>query len=175
MAKTYNTFTNVSTGDVLTATNFNNLLTNTANYRVPPAIQLVRTTAINPYTGGTAITWSSATYDTESPSDPMWSSGGTVTIRTAGIYLVTASLDIRTSSAMTGNTYVYTGGTLASYFLFPATSNPRVVATFLMSLAVGNTLDIRVEFAGGGTVQINGAASGADQSRLNIQWLGQTS
>ena len=175
MGKTYNTISTFVSGAILTANQMNGIGTNVNNYRVPPAIQLVRTTAINPYTSGAAITWSSATYDTESPSDPMWSSGGTVTIRTAGIYLITASLDIRTTSALTGNCYVYTGGTLASYSIFREGSNPRVVANFIASYAVGNTVDVRVDFAGGGTVQINGAASGADQSRLNLTWLGQVS
>jgi hypothetical protein len=42
MPKTYNTFTNVSTGDVLTATNFNNVLTNVNNYRKPPLLRVRR-------------------------------------------------------------------------------------------------------------------------------------
>jgi hypothetical protein len=44
MAKTYNTFTDVATGEVLTATNFNNVLENVGNYRVPPMCRAVRST-----------------------------------------------------------------------------------------------------------------------------------
>ena len=42
MAKDYNTFSDVSTGDVYTAAAHNLLLENVENYRVPPSCLLTR-------------------------------------------------------------------------------------------------------------------------------------
>jgi len=89
MAKTYNTIGLVSAGDPLTETIWNEQAENVNNYRVPPACRVARTTNLSLTTATiTVVPWSSATYDTESPSDPMWSAGSPnrITFRTAGIY-----------------------------------------------------------------------------------------
>ena len=177
MAKTFTSvLPSVSTGDVYQATSHNNIVTTINSHTVPPAIQLVRTTAINPYTAGSDITWSSATYDTEGPSDPMWSSGATITIKTAGIYLLSMMLDVRNTAGMTGVTASFKkGGTVQTYSDVPNATNARVVFSTVQSFAASDALTFQLNFTGGGTTQINGAASGADQSRLNITWLGKTS
>lgn len=176
MAKTYSTLTSVATGDVLTATGYNNVQTTLNNHTVPPAIELVRTTAINPYTAGADITWSSASYQTDTSPTAMWTSGATVTIQTAGIYLLTMMLDVRTTLAMTGVTTSFKkGGTVGAYnYISDSTNSPRAMLSSVQSLAASDTLTFQINYSNGGTVQINGAASGADQSRLNITWLGKT-
>ena len=50
---------------------FNNLLTNIANYRVPPSCRLYLASSTRA-TGSSTIQWTSAaTWDTESPGDPI--------------------------------------------------------------------------------------------------------
>lgn len=181
MAKTYNTFTNVSTGDVLTATNFNNVLTNIAGYRVPPACTVRRTSNLTSYTNGAAITWNEAAWDTESPSDPMWAAGSptVITIRTAGIYLVTfagycggsATITltypaISVNSTVVQTQYSVTNGGAASMFSMSTT----------LSLAATNTVSANVSFIGGSGYLIYGNSTLADtQTRLSVTWLGQVS
>jgi hypothetical protein len=179
--KTYNTFTNVSTGDVLTATNFNNVLTNIGNYRVPPACTVRRTSNLTSYTSGAAITWNEAAWDTESPSDPMWAAGSptVITIRTAGIYVVTFA--------------GYCGGSATITLAYPAISvNGTVIQTqysvinggaasmfsmsTTLSLAATNTVSANVSFVGGSAYLIYGNSTLADtQTRLCVTWLGQAS
>lgn len=90
MAKTYNTFTNVATGDVLTATNFNNVLTNIGNYRVPPMVKCTRSGNLS-YTTNTDIAWNAEDYDSDGMHDNS-TNNTRITPTTAGIYLVTFSV-----------------------------------------------------------------------------------
>ncbi len=85
MAKTYNTFTNVATGDVYTAASHNAILTNLAGYRVPPAARVTRASQnINNSTWTFVDTWVQD-YDT----DDMWTTPNNyVEIQTAGVYLI---------------------------------------------------------------------------------------
>lgn len=93
MPKTYNTFTNVSTGDPLPATTFNNLLTNVANYRVPPMCVLQNSTAQTiALTTQTALTYPLAAeiVDTDDMHNTS-SNTSRITINTAGIYIITCA------------------------------------------------------------------------------------
>jgi hypothetical protein len=105
----------------------------------------------------------------------MWSSGATITIKTAGIYLLTMMLDMRSTTTMTGITTSFKkGGTVGAYNIVPDAANPRTIFSTVQSLAASDTLTFQINYSNGGTVQVGGAASGADQSRLNITWLGKT-
>ena len=86
MAKTYNSIPTVSTGDVYTATAHNNIAENVNNYRVP---------AIGTFTASQAAgdaTNQIVTLTEVTDTDGMFTSGTTVTINTAGIYLFTMSV-----------------------------------------------------------------------------------
>jgi hypothetical protein len=183
--KTYNTFTNVSTGDVLTATNFNNVLTNIAGYRVPPMCRVRRSgtasAAITPSTGATGfLDWNTEDVDTE--SDDMWVSGSStrITVRTAGLYLVQTSfvLDFTGTSSVQQSALLHTtsGGTdtriAAVYYAY---SQPSVLVhtlTATYSAAVGDYFRVRIE-------TISGASSitlRADTTCFfSATWLGQVS
>lgn len=183
MAKTYNTFTNVSTGSTLTATTFNNLLTNTANYRVPPACQVRRTSNLTGYTSDAAITWESAAFDTEGAGDPMWAASPNptrITIRTAGLYVV--SLIGRASGAatitLTNFNIRVNGSSSASNYLNVITATATYGTTSgIFNLAVGDYVEGAVGFAGGSAYVIHGSstAQSQDQTRLTVTWIGQTS
>jgi hypothetical protein len=186
MAKTYNTFTDVATGEVLTATNFNNVLENVGNYRVPPACIARRTSNITSYSSGTAIAWESVLVDTESPSDPMWASGANasrITIRTAGLYQVsfigylsctaTASvaqarvlLNGAASPILDAGLLAFNGGQAATWYL-----------SGMVSLAATDYLEAAVAISGGSAYIINGSATSQNfaQTRLCVAWLGQAS
>jgi hypothetical protein len=179
MAKTYNTFTNVSTGDVLTATNFNNIVTNVNNYRVPPMCLITRTAtqSINNTTDTLIAFTAGATFDTgttDSPSDPMFSSGTntTITIRTAGIYLVSFQVNWAGNNAGVRYANVRLGGVATSA---PAqevhaggTANHALNGTIPISLSVGNALTLNVFQSSGGALNVNSA-------QLSAIWVGQSS
>lgn len=186
MAKTYTTLTSVSTGDVLTATNYNNLQTNSNNYRVPPAIQVRRTSNLTSYVSDATITWQSTGYDTEStgssPSDPMWSSGTNpdrVTIKTAGLYLVvfkgyltaTATLSLVQPSIRKNGTSV-----CDTYATIYASANGLWSQSVVLSLAATDYLTASVFISGGSAYIIGGTASeGNTQTTLTATWVGQAS
>jgi len=90
MAKTYNTLGTVAPGDVLRANSgtasYNGLITNVNNYRVP---------AIGTFTASQSAadaTNQVVTLTEVTDTDSMFTSGTTVTINTAGIYLFTMSV-----------------------------------------------------------------------------------
>lgn len=99
MAKTYTNLTAVATGDVLTATGYNNAQTTLNNHTVPPMASVYRAAALSQTTSGAyqAVSW-----DTEhfANTDSMWVVGTPtrITLATAGIYMVTASVTFNGSA-----------------------------------------------------------------------------
>ena len=184
MAKTYNTFTDVATGEVLTATNFNNVLENVANYRVPPMAIVRRTSDLTGYASEAAITWQSAELDTESPSDPMSAAGAptVVTCRTAGIYLVQLQFHATASPTQTaGGGVIRKNGTVIGenfneWFSPGAFPELRGNMALIVNLAVADTVAAGVRFTGGSAYVVKGAATTTfSQTRLAVTWLGQVS
>jgi hypothetical protein len=175
--KTYNTFTNVSTGDVLTATNFNNVLTNVGNYRVPPSCHVYRTSDLTGYTSGTAITWQAEAHDT----DDMWSSGTNITIQTAGIYLCV--FKVQTAASGTAMTYaapeLLVSGTVAAQFYSDSVFSgivSQTVVTYVASFAAATTIAAQVLVAGATSYTIKGGTlNTTSASSLSVTWLGQAS
>lgn len=96
MAKDYNTFSDVSTGDVYTAAAHNLILENVENYRVPPMCSLyltslaVNTTPLTIGDTGSGGTWTEEV-DTDSMHDAS-TNPARITLNTAGIYLITGSM-----------------------------------------------------------------------------------
>jgi len=97
MAKTYNTISTFTAGQVLTAAQMNDLGENSNNYRVPPMCLVYRSTDLTGYTHNTAITWDAEGHDT----DGMWSSGTDVTIQTSGVYLLHFKANVSGSATIT--------------------------------------------------------------------------
>lgn len=172
MAKTYNTFTNVATGDVYTAAAHNNILTNLGNYRVPPAVR-VKITANKTLTSDAAISWDAEDYDT----DDMWTSGGTITINTAGIYLFTfkgrvtlssaqSAVDCRIIKNTTTTLVQWNSGAVAAV----PTTDFRFSGSIVESCAAGNTIIAAVQT--GSTITGDGVSI---PIVLTATWLGQVS
>lgn len=164
MPKTYNTFTNVSTGDVLTATNFNNVLTNIGNYRVPPSVKVTKSSNQN-VSGLTTVTWGTQDHDT----DDMWTSGATLTAQTSGMYLWTAYVRI---TAATAPTNIYLNGPGGYRHSVPVSTDMRVTSSGIWVATAGQTAGIDIEPTGGTTLVIDGTTA---PSFIVLAWLGQVS
>lgn len=185
MAKTYNTISTVATGDVYTATAHNNIVTNVNNYRVPPMCTVVRTSNQTGYTSQAAISWSSAILDTESPSDPMWAAGSptVVTVRTAGMYLVTynARVTATATTTFTGLMLLKNGASIGQLYVpaFSPSVAPEMRGTMslLVSASVGDTFGAAATIIGGSAYVISGTATtdNESQTRLTVAWIGQVS
>jgi hypothetical protein len=181
MPKTYNTFTNVSTGDVLTATNFNNVLTNVGNYRVPPACRVFRAAAGTHTSTGNfqAITFDTQSLDTEEPSDNMWVVGSAtrITFKTAGVYQVggIATFAFNTSGfraaviRLNGTTDIarHDQGSAPA-----AAINVGLLPHTLYSFAVNDYIELLAFQSSGGNLAYS---VGTDQLNLYAAWAGQAS
>jgi hypothetical protein len=168
MAKTYNTIGLVSAGDPLTETIWNEQATNVNNYRVPPAVSVRLTSDKTSFSNNAAVSWDAEDYDTDS----MYSSGATITINTAGIYLVTINISATAAT------------TLSQLFLF---SNNRQMTTngatnfasanlsYVASFAAAATVGANVGFVATGAVTLAGTADNQNRGRMTVTWLGQVS
>jgi hypothetical protein len=179
MPKTYNTIPTVSTGDVYTATGHNNIVTNVNNYRVPPLIQVRRSSDQTGYTGGTAITWNDVSITDTAPT--MWAASPNptrITVSTAGVYLVNFTGEAggaATVSVVSAN--IARNGTLVAGSFNPTLNNaaPFMVSTVL-NLSANDYLEAACNFSGGSAFFVSGNSSIAqDQTRLTVVWLGQVS
>ena len=107
MAKTYTNLTAVATGDVLTATNFNNAQTTLNNHTVPPMCKATKNAVQSiPPSAATVITFQTEDYDTDS----MHSTTSRITIDTAGVYTVTGFVLSAASVAAFNYLYIYKNG-----------------------------------------------------------------
>ena len=144
---------------------------------VPPACRLQVTSDINPYTGGAAIAFNSALYDTEGN---MFSGGSPtlITIRTAGIYLVTfhayytggatiTSSEPRINSSASGIFNRMTIPPVGSTTGYAETSG-------VLTCAVADTITAAVAFSGGSAYVMKGGSSGSDRTWLTATFLGKT-
>lgn len=174
MPKTYTSVPSVSTGDVYQASVYNTMTAqNLNNLIVPPSLRL-NLTANATITNGSTISWSSEAYDT----DDMWSSGGTVTIQTAGIYVVsfsgfvsatTLTYAISQVGVSTDRTYFGSAAAILSG------NSGYVQQSFIASLSASTTLTFAVAFAATGTVTLSGTVDDATRARAALTWIGRTS
>jgi hypothetical protein len=182
MAKTYNTISTFTSGQVLTAAQMNEIGTNSNNYRVPPSCQVRRTTNQTGYASDAVITWESAAFDTEGVADPMWQASPNptrVTIKTAGLYLVSFIGEITSSAGLTlSNPNVRLNGTtvVSACFLNGLSTVSAFTTASTLNLAANDYLEGRVGASGGGSYAITGSATtNTQQTRLTVTWLGQVS
>jgi hypothetical protein len=175
MAKTYGTVTTFTAGSVLTAAQLNVAGTAINNLVLPPSCQIRRTTNQTGYTS-TAITWSSAAFDT----DGMWSAGSPtiLTIQTTGLYLVTLTgLTEATASLNRVLVTINKNGTSCfSQEAFGTTTQAYFSVSSTLSLVATDTLSAVVNYGGGSAYIIDGAATEtSSQTRLTATWIGRTS
>jgi hypothetical protein len=178
MAKTYNTISTFTAGQVLTAAQMNDLGENSNNYRVPPAAVIYRssTAAVS---SGVAINFdASAVVDTDSMTTNKAS--GYIEVSTPGIYV--ASWGFR-FSATSGATYcdatLYfgsgsaapTGLLVENYGLAFNGNDGSSYVSAVLSLAANDTVGARITTNGVSPVLAGGVA----HNRFSLVWLGQAS
>lgn len=181
MAKTYNgPFSDVATGDVYTAAAHNLILENVDNYRVPPMVEVRRTTTQST----TNVTWAYTSYDASAAifdTDSMWDSGNPtyITIKTAGVYLFSAQTCFANNGTgarlVTINKNSATPGD-ATYFsysnLLPQTvSDQTLSVSSVHSCAVNDKISVAVYQSSGGSLNL----SLNPYQALRAVWLGQVS
>jgi hypothetical protein len=174
--KTYNTFTNVSTGDVLTATNFNNVLTNIGNYRVPPACAAYHSAAQSiPNATATAVSLNSEYYDTDGMHSTSTNTSR-LTIATDGIYQITANILFDIGGTGMRDLAIYKNGATQ----YRGSSTLNITASFFtqlstattISLVAGDYVEAFVYHTQGTALNIRGDANGV---HFAATWLGQVS
>ncbi|MFZ9988482.1 MAG: hypothetical protein ACO3HV_12105 [Candidatus Nanopelagicales bacterium] len=148
MAKTYNTFTNVSAGSVLTASDYNDVLENVGNYRVPPMCLLTKSAQSITAGSDTAITGYTEAVDT----DGMYDAGSPtrITIATAGLYLFT--LNVLWSGTASTRTDAYikpSGGSATAYRDIRYGTSERNHLTVLLECAAADYFEAFVYYTPG--------------------------
>ena len=189
MPKTYTTLTSVATGDVLTATNFNNLQTTVNNHTVPP-ICTARRAAAQAFSNSATIY--AVNLDTEDiDTDGMFApTANFITIQTTGIYQLSMSVCFSANSTGVRGAFIYlnptfTGsgdsatintGTRLTGSLTSASSalQTSIGGSLVWSLTAGNTIALAAYQSSGGSVSTNASAS-FEYTYLSAAWLGKTS
>jgi hypothetical protein len=189
MPKTYNTIPTTTTGSVYTAAAHNNIVTNVNNYRVPPACRVRRTTnqSIANVTW-TVINWNTEAHDTD---DMFTATTNQITVQTAGLYLVTASLSFVSNStgfrigAIALNPTITGSGDSASvasnFTAFasdartPAVNGAEtaVSLSLVASLAANDKIALIGYQNSGGA--LNAVSTAQSSDHLSVAWLGQVS
>lgn len=183
MALTYPTLGTVAPGDVLRANSgtaaYNNIITSVNQHRKPPACRVYRS---SDWTySGTYISWNASAYDTESPSDPMFTASSTdVTVRTAGIYLVVANYYYTCAASNTWmGLRIHKSGVGIARGSSPAynTTQGFVSLSAVINATVGQTFQVSHDPFGGSSFVAKGGTEGvtSDITSLTVTWLGQTS
>jgi hypothetical protein len=161
-------------GEVLTAAFWNtNVRDNSSFLFTPPMVKVYRSSNQTSYTSQASISWQAEEYDT----DAMWTSGTDVTIKTAGIYLISfyafASGAATITSVFAG---VRKNGTYLGQQNFAPYTTTATSCTYSNThkLAVSDVITADVQFLGGSAYVVSGAATDANaQSRLIITWIGK--
>jgi hypothetical protein len=185
MAKTYNTISTFTSGQVLTAAQMNEIGTNVNNYRVPPSVRAVRTSALSSYTSGAPITWQSDSASGGYDEDAMWDAGDPtkITFKTAGIYTVSLKVYLTCTATLTSmnlaaatNALTSATTTYVSGHAVDSTVAAFGVMTFTAKVAANDYMTFGVFPKGGSAYIINGAASDAfNQASVSATWIGQAS
>lgn len=182
MAKSYPTINTFNARDSLTLNVANDIGTNINNNRVPPMCRVFMASnqAISSGTL-TDVVWTNQDFDTEEPSENMWTSGASVTIRTAGIYLLATTIWFTVNNTGQRQLSITKNASanaetprVAQAFLVATTTavnNPLSVST-VASLAVGDVIKVNVW---ANTTGINVLGATDTPSHLSVTWLGQVS
>ena len=178
MAKTYTTVPSVNTGDVYTAANYNAYTAmNISNLIVPPMCQMVITASQALATSGADATLTSSSFAID--TDSMSGTTNRITIATAGVYLVSYSIQfgakpigtLSATVALNGTGSANSGTGIAPTTLsVNATVPTSVINTKLVSLNANDYLTL-VGF------QNSGASLSLTSVNQYLQalWIGRTS
>lgn len=163
-------------GDVLTASFWNTQVRDNQNFLyTPPMVKVYRSSDLTSYTNGANITWNAEEFDT----DTMFTSGTDVTIKTAGIWMVTGFAYITATATLTATFFGVkkNASYVAQQYHPPYSSTSSLVGySGIHKFAVNDVITANVELSGGSAYNVNGAASEAnDQTRLTLVWLGKDS
>ena len=165
MAKTYNTISTFTAGQVLTAAQMNDLGENSNNYRVPPMCLLTRS--------GQSITASTDTpitgYTEDVDTDGMYAAGSPtrITIATAGLYML--NLNVQWSGTASTRTDCYikpSGGSTTAYRDVRHGTSERNHITIVAECAAADYFEAYVYYAPG-TLSAT--------VRFSATWIGQAS
>ncbi len=177
MAKTYNTISTFTSGQVLTAAQMNEIGTNSNGFRVPTICSVYRNAALSQTSSGN---WQSIAWDTEhftQTDSGMWSSGtnpSRITLTTAGVYLVTGSTQPSTGATGIRALAVYKDGAAEAYGDMTdanATVNYCNVSALVRSTGTNYVELFQFQNSGGNISYTVGAAT----MRFSATWLGQAS
>ena len=144
---------------------------------VPPSALLRRTTDLTSYTSGSAISWSSAEWDT----DGMFDSGAPtkITIQTSGLYLVSFYVHVTGSATITQvQMDINVNGGQVHVDVVPPynTTSAYLGRSTVVKLNATDYITGGIFFFGGSNYTIKGAGSlGISYSRLSATWIGRTS
>ena len=164
MAKTFTSnLPSVSTGDVLTATAQNNLLTTLNSHTVPPMCRVYNSATLTPYTTNTAITWNSESYDTDAMHDT-GSNTSRITFQTAGVYLCTATIRVDATTVTQANLFAKINGAASpqlgqNLIGGLTTTYAGQISSFMYSFSAGDYLEWVQAWTGTGTGSINASSS----------------
>jgi hypothetical protein len=184
MAKTYNTFTNVSVGSVLTASDYNDALENINNYREPPMCRLNRASAQTL----TTATWAIVTSWNESiDTDGMFTvATDYIEIQTAGVYRVSFVVEIaqnstgvRLATATVNNSSAIPGGTqriATCHIPTNPTSTAGLSATCMRPFIAGDEIRLHVFQNSGGNLNLaNVGNNNGPDPELAVEFVGLAS
>lgn len=170
MAKTYTAVPSVSTGDVYTAANYNTYTaTNVSNLIKPASVTLNLTSQSIATTTKKDLSWTSADANT----DGMWTSGASVTINTAGVYVVSLGLQWNNTvttgtryAAITKNAAVDsdTGAISGTTNSPAATFTNNISASAVVLLAPSDVLKVCVYQSSPGALAVGGT--------FGVVWVG---
>lgn len=168
MAYTYNTIGTFTAGDVLTAAEMNEIGENSNNYRKPPMCSLYITSDKTSYANNTALSWDAEYYDT----DGMWGSGSTITINTAGVYVVQMQGYLQAATSLTA-AYLFTSTHQVIQRGENNAAQPNL--SFVREYSAGNTLSFTIGFNASGAVTVKGTTDDRTRAKCSVTWVGQAS
>jgi hypothetical protein len=123
----------------------------------------------------TVVTFDTETFDTDAFHDTTTNTGRmTIPAGKGGKYLVTAGVTFGPSGASYREIYIFKNGSFYSQ-VFPApsgTGSSGAAIADLVSLAVSDYLEIRVEQGSGGTLAVRGDGWGTGSTYFGITYLG---
>lgn len=160
-------------GQVLTAAYLNtNLVANTNFLFSPPMVKCIRSTTAA-YTNATALAWPDADeYDTDSMHDTV-TNNTRITIKTAGVYVITTGFFITFGGTLTFATPWFTknGNRIITGYVGPvsAGSNYRFTLSHTEKCAVNDYLEAGVDLTGATSPQ---QSFNAFNSYFAASWIG---
>jgi hypothetical protein len=152
-------------------------VTGVNNLIAPPSARVIRSSNLTSYTSASAITWSSAAFDT----DGMFSAGSptVLTVQTSGLYVIAFSAYVSGTATITRilPKILKTGTSIQFLEATVASGNESGFAiSTIRNLTAGDTISTSVQFVGGSAYVIAGFGSeGETQSSLSMTWIGRTS